>query len=248
MLIMFLIMLLKGHQNHLTIHKIEYNDFPESFHPLSIFFISDIHRRVVSERLLEKISHKVDLVVIGGDLTESGVPFSRVEKNIQLLGELGPIYFVFGNNDYEVGKEKLEHLLAKHDAQVLNNTSTTITSTIGERIILLGVEDMSEENDRLDLAIKNTTSSDFKILISHNPDIYDKIRQNDRISLVLSGHTHGGQIRLFGFGMYKKGMLHNLNHSRLLISNGYGTTLLPLRLGAPAEAHIVELRKHRKES
>lgn len=248
MIIMFVIMFLKGHQNHLNKHTIEFDDFPKNLHPLSIFFISDIHRRKISERLLEKIPQEVDLVVIGGDLTESGVPFSRVEKNIKILGNLGPTYFVFGNNDYEVGKEKLESLLVKNSVHVLNNTSTTLMTRGEERVVLIGVEDMSEKRDRLDLALQNTNSSDFKVLLSHNPDIYDKTHPKDRISLVLSGHTHGGQIRFFGLGLYQKGKLHHLRNSTLLVSNGYGTTLLPLRLGAPAEAHFIQLcMKSKKE-
>ncbi|WP_370314234.1 hypothetical protein [Guptibacillus hwajinpoensis] len=61
--------------------------------------------------------------------------------------------------------------------------------------------------------------------------------------MILSGHTHGGQIRLFGWGIREKGGIKNINGTTVVISNGYGTTTLPLRLMAPAESHIFILKR-----
>ena len=61
------------------------------------------------------------------------------------------------------------------------------------------------------------------------------------LSLLLSGHTHGGQIHLFGFSPYEKGRLKKENDLTVLISNGYGTTGVPLRLGAKAETHLISI-------
>jgi uncharacterized protein len=240
-LVLLLYMFIEARKNHLTKHHIELNNFPKRDGSLSIFFISDIHRRKISTRLLEKLPEKVDLVIIGGDLTESGVPFSRVEENIKLLRKLGPAFFVFGNNDYEVGKNELENLLLKNNIVFLNNASTSFTSANGEKIVLVGVEDTSMRKDKLHHALEHTSPFDFKILVSHNPDIYKKIDPKDGISIILSGHTHGGQIRFLGLGLYEKGKLHYLENSVLLVSNGYGTTSVPLRLGAPAEANYIVL-------
>ncbi|MFP3472451.1 hypothetical protein R0J90_20570, partial [Micrococcus sp. SIMBA_144] len=71
----------------------------------------------------------------------------------------------------------------------------------------------------------------------------NQVCKEDGIDLMISGHTHGGQIRLFGWGLYKKGRLENLPETTLLVSNGYGTTAIPLRLGAPAETHLLILDK-----
>jgi predicted MPP superfamily phosphohydrolase len=239
---MVIIMLFKAKGNRLTKHTLVFDDFPKSFGTFRIFFISDIHRRTISKKLLDMVPNSINLVVIGGDLTEAGVPFQTVEQNINVLKKIAPVYFVFGNNDYEVGKNKLEYLLTKHGITILNNSFATITSKTGEKLILLGVEDMSEDRDRLDLTLEHLPEGDFRLLISHNPDIYYKVMKTDNISLILSGHTHGGQIRLFGLGLYKKGKLHNLKKASLLISNGYGTSGVPLRLGAPAEAHYIQLK------
>ncbi|MDQ0232931.1 putative MPP superfamily phosphohydrolase [Metabacillus malikii] len=239
-------MYLKAKENHLTTHTFTFQNLPHSFSPLKILFISDIHRRVVSEELLSKVPPFIDLVIIGGDLTEAGVPFERVEENLRILTSYGPTYFVFGNNDYEVGKESLEKLLKKYQVTVLNNTSMPLSSNKGETIFLIGVEDMNEERDCLDSALKGVLTNSFNILVSHNPKIIDKFPENHNISLVLSGHEHGGQIRLFGFGLYEKGKVHVYKKLTLLISNGYGTSGIPLRLGAPAEAHYIEITSDTK--
>lgn len=239
--LVILFMFIKGNENNLTTNVVEFESYPDSFDDLHVFFISDIHRRILSNKLIEKIPNQVDVIIIGGDLVESGVPLTRVRQNIKALSDIAPIYFVFGNNDYEVGKENLEDVLNESGVILLNNTAITFTSHKGDQIILLGVEDLSEKRDRLEHALGDS-SEGFKILVSHNPDIYDKISSEDQISLILSGHTHGGQIRIFGLGMYKKGRLHYLEKATMLISNGYGTTLIPLRLGAPAEAHYIKIK------
>ena len=79
---------------------------------MKIFFISDIHRRKVSEKSYEQIQGKVDIVIIGGDLTERE-SLERVKDNIIELKKLGPVFFVWGNNDYEVEVPLL-------DAMILN--------------------------------------------------------------------------------------------------------------------------------
>lgn len=102
---------------------------------------------------------------------------------------------------------------------------------------------ISEKRDRLDLAIQAAGEGGFRILVSHNPGILRKIKPEHKIDLVLSGHTHGGQIRIFGFGPYEKGGIKIIAGITLFVSNGYGTTLLPLRLGTKAETHILVIKK-----
>ncbi|XQY90435.1 metallophosphoesterase [Metabacillus sp. HB246100] len=230
-------------KNELKFNSITLSSLPSSFDGVTIFFISDIHQREVSNTLLEKIPSTVDFVLIGGDLAESKVPLNRIEDNLKKLKSLAPTYFVYGNNDYEVGKENLEDLFRKVGILPLNNHTARIESELGENIYIVGVEDFTLGNANLEKALKECPRDGFKILLSHNPDIYDQIHNENEISLIVSGHTHGGQIRFFGIGPYKKGGLFVRKKAIILISNGYGTTLLPLRLGAPAEAHIIELRK-----
>lgn len=235
-------MLWEAFLNRVVIQEIDYSDFPSSFNQLNLFFISDIHRRTISEKIIRKVMGKTDLVIIGGDLTEKGVPIKKVKQNIQQLKKLGPVYFVWGNNDYEADYHELDALFWELGVKVLDNTSVIFESAKGEKICLLGVDDLNQNRDRLDLALADSDPDSFKILVSHYPRIIKKILPEHEIRLVLSGHTHGGQIHLLGYSPYERGKMEKLGNTTILISNGYGYTALPLRLGAPAECHLITLR------
>ncbi|PEB52655.1 metallophosphoesterase [Bacillus pseudomycoides] len=223
-------------------HTLSFVNFPTSFQRVRIFFISDIHKRIVSRSLIERVKGKADLVIIGGDLAEKGVPLSQIANNIQILNELGPVYFVWGNNDYEIEYHELDALLLEHGVKVLDNTRVLFESEYGEKICLLGVDDVGLGRDRLDLALADCQEQGFRILISHNPEIVNKMSGQEQISLVLSGHTHGGQIRFFPFKRYLKGGVYKHSNMVLFVSNGYGTTFIPLRFRAPAQTHLITLQ------
>ncbi|MDF9448516.1 metallophosphoesterase [Bacillus toyonensis] len=240
-IIFLLVMYKEAMRNTVLEHTLEFKEFPQSFQQMNMFFISDIHRRVVSDSLIERIKGKVDFVIIGGDLAEKGVPLSKISANIQKLRAIAPVYFVWGNNDYEIEYHELDALLLENNVKVLDNTRVVFESELGEKICLLGVDDVGLERDRLDLALADCKEEGFRILISHNPDIIKKMSGKEQISLVLSGHTHGGQIRLFPSEKYLKGGVYNHSNTTLFVSNGYGTTLIPLRFRAPAQTHIITL-------
>ncbi|GAA0347219.1 metallophosphoesterase family protein [Bacillus carboniphilus] len=224
---------------------IDFHDFPQE--QMRVFFISDIHNRTVTEKLIKMIPEKIDIVIVGGDLTDKRVPFSRVEQNITQLKRIAPVYFVWGNNDYRVDYKHLDALLLKLGVTILDNTSVQLETGNGEKIIIVGIDDMSLRRDRLDLALQDAQElgEGFRILISHNPRAIKKIKPADQIKFILSGHTHGGQIRLFGWGLYEKGSLIEEDQVKQLVSNGFGTSKIPLRLGAPAETHVITLRKQK---
>jgi predicted MPP superfamily phosphohydrolase len=184
-----------------------------------------------------------DVVVIGGDLTEKGVPLKRVKENLEKLKKVGPIFFVWGNNDYEADFHDLDALLLESGVKSLDNTAVIFESEEGEKLSLLGVDDLNQNRDRLDLALSDAEKDSFKILACHYPNIMEKILPEHKISLVLSGHTHGGQIHILGYSPYKRGGIRKFAHTTVLISNGYGTTGIALRLGAPAECHLLTIRK-----
>ncbi|MET3696145.1 predicted MPP superfamily phosphohydrolase [Bacillus oleivorans] len=243
-ILLVLYMVREGFATRVKRHTLEFTDFPQG-QQMRIFFISDIHKRNINDKLLALINEKVDAVVVGGDLTERGVPFHKVEKNIKELKKLGPVYFVWGNNDYEVDHKILDALLLHLGVTILDNRAVQLEFETGERVFMLGIDDMNGRKDRLDAALQDaeTLGEGFRILVSHNPRILYKISEQDKIRLILSGHTHGGQIRLFGWGLYKKGRIFEKNGVIQLISNGYGTTKIPLRLGAKSETHIITLKQ-----
>jgi uncharacterized protein len=239
---LLLYMLREAFLNKVVEHEMLFPDFPKSFGKITIFFISDIHRRTISNQIINTVKEKSDIVIIGGDLTEKGVPLKRVKENLAKLKQIGPVYFVWGNNDYEIDYHELDAILLDFGVKVLDNTAVTFESEEGEKFCLLGVDDLNQKRDRIDLALLDAAEKSFKILTSHYPAITEKIRPEHEIRLVLSGHTHGGQIHILGYSPYERGKVTKLKKTTLLISNGYGTTTIPLRLGAPAECHLITLR------
>jgi uncharacterized protein len=236
-------MVREAFQDRVIHNELEFENFPAGFGSVTLFFISDIHRRKVSEKLLEQARGKADLVIVGGDLAEKGVPLSAVKENIEKLKTVGPVYFVWGNNDYELDYRELDALLLETGVKILDNTAVSFEAENGETLTLLGVDDVGKGRDRLDLALQDAGPSAFKILACHNPAIIGQIEKSHGIQLVLSGHTHGGQIHILGYSPYEKGKVKKMDAATLLVSNGYGTTALPLRLGAKAETHLVRLRR-----
>lgn len=243
--LLFVYMYREAFANRVIYHDLTFSAFPKSFGSVKIFFISDIHRRKVSDKIIEEVKGKADIVIIGGDLTEKGVPFERVQENLQALKVLGPVIFVWGNNDYEVEVPLLDAMLLNQGVKVLTNSSVRFESEAGEPLFIIGLDDISTNRVDLEEALSEAQEG-FRILLSHNPQIKRKIRPEHGVHLMLSGHTHGGQIRIFGFGPYEKGRLVSEPEGTILISNGYGTTGVPLRLGARAETHLLTLRHDEK--
>ncbi|MEL3974196.1 metallophosphoesterase [Rossellomorea oryzaecorticis] len=238
---LLLFMLYEAHRNEIKPHLFTFPHFPQGV-TLTIFFISDIHKRKLDSHLIEQVRKKADIVVIGGDLTEKAVPLSNVEENLEKLAAIGSVYFIWGNNDYEVNTEELRKLLKKKGVQEIVNDSVSLK--LGSEVInLIGVDDASTQRAVLPKALSKTDPSAFNILLSHDPRLVKQVRKEDGIDLMLSGHTHGGQIRILGWGLYKKGRVEELPQTTLLVSNGYGTTALPLRLGAPAETHLLTIKR-----
>jgi predicted MPP superfamily phosphohydrolase len=230
-----------AHENHMIEHKLSFPSFPASFGEINIFFISDIHRRLISEKIIDQVKGKTDLVIIGGDLTEKGVPYTRTEENLRRLNEIAPIYFIWGNNDYEKNRTKLMEIFHKNFVTVLENDYRVLQSDKGEKLYIIGIGEIKYQDICLESVLEPVDKESFKIVICHNPEIWNDVKKEHRISLLLSGHTHGGQIRLFGLGLYPKGKLYQGQETTLLISNGYGTTQLPLRLGARPETHLIKI-------
>ncbi|WP_046173741.1 metallophosphoesterase [Domibacillus indicus] len=210
--------------------------FPEKA-PLALFFISDIHKRLVHPSVVLKAAGRADAVIVGGDLCEGGVQSSRIHENIKRLSAIAPVYFIPGNNDYEVDFGQLAAIFSEWNVTVLKNQSVPLTDSI----YLLGTDDLSKGKTDKAALFHGVPSAVYKIIASHNPAFIRIIEPEDSVAVMLSGHTHGGQIRLGRFGLYEKGGWKTVNGIHALVSNGYGTTGISLRLGARAETHLITI-------
>ena len=232
-----------AHHDTLTEETILSERLPNSFHDFTIFFIADIHRRKVNEQTIRQVSTTIDAVFIGGDLIERGVSFDKMINNIRTLKTLqAPIYFVWGNNDYEKPPKKMRELLELEDVIILEDTIVTINRG-SENVKIIGFNYYASHDFEPQIEW-DVIDPSYTILLVHKPSTFYHLPLGKRVifDLVLAGHTHGGQIRLFGFGLYQKGALDQIDHTTIFITEGYGYTALPFRLGTKSQCHLITLK------
>ncbi|WP_270171625.1 metallophosphoesterase [Paenibacillus sp. SYP-B4298] len=248
----------EARSNRIVQEEVTLDNLPAAFDGLRVFFISDIHRREVPEALIADCmqSGGADLVLIGGDIREKGVPLERTRVSLRRLRKLGPVYAVYGNHDYDEPISRLDELLRSEQVLPLRNDYAELRDG-DERLRICGVDDPITGHDQLRKALGSYDADSglrpCVILLSHAPNLIGHLG-DAKIDLMLSGHTHGGQIVLPLVGplvrnkvvnTYRSGWFVVGNQGRttkLLVSCGYGTSRLPLRLLAPAQTHLLVLR------
>jgi uncharacterized protein len=222
---------------------------------MRIAFVSDIHagsymnQRDLIELFSRVAEHDPDLVLLGGDLINTRE--CEIHMFRDALAELTPPFGIFavpGNHDHFWGTDlgKWTPVLEEYGVTVLNNRGARLHVDGGD-LWLAGVDDLTEGEPSLSDALFGSRPDEPIILMSHHPDFFFEAAAV-HVDLVLSGHTHGGQIRPFGktpilhshFG-YLGGEYREVE-SMLYVSRGAGLTLLPIRIGAPAEIPILTLR------
>lgn len=163
-------------------------------------------------------------------------------------------YAVPGNHDYEL--EDLEQAAALGGMTLLKNNGKVLAKG-GQKLIVSGLDDWRAGEQQIEKIASAVRGSDFVVLLSHNPDALPSVISQPAADelpwadLVLSGHTHGGQVALFGRGLFSSSIFQNRylsgwyedGGSMLLVSNGTGCYMVPLRLGAPPQAHLITLYK-----
>jgi uncharacterized protein len=179
---------------------IERDDFPPKFEGFTILQLSDLHvemnpgpmQRLV--QLLEEV--KYDACVLTGDYREKTFgPFEMALEGVAFVRSYlkGPVYGVLGNHDTIRMLPGLEEM----GIRMLLNESETITSD-GQHIYIAGIDDAHYYRaDNIQNAASNIPHNEFSILLSHTPEIYRQAAHAD-FKLLLSGHTHGGQVCLPG--------------------------------------------------
>jgi predicted MPP superfamily phosphohydrolase len=198
-------------------------------------------------------ARNADLVVVTGDMVTSGVAFH--EDIAALLGGLrgkDGVYAIMGNHDYFGEGEPLVSLLRAGGVHVLRNESTLLERD-GAKLFLAGIDDTWTKRANLDTALAKRPEGVPTVLLAHDPDRFPNAVER-KVDVVLSGHTHGGQIAVpflarfvnasklaheFHLGLYKLGT------STLYVHGGLGTTGPPVRLGVAPSIALIRLRARR---
>jgi predicted MPP superfamily phosphohydrolase len=251
------------HEIDIIQRPIAIRNLPDAFHGYRIVQISDIHLDEFTEpSFLERVIQHVnalapDLVLLTGDFVTLGAftfvsASHAVHRCAELLTTLKcPLrYAVLGNHDVGVGSSQVVEALEGKGTPVLVNRHVPIERN-GSRIWLCGTDDPSTSHPDLNLAVPAAPDGPV-ILMAHEPDYADIVMEHPRapfIDLMLSGHTHGGQVRLPFLGpiilppmgrIYAEGHFQ-LKHMQLYVNRGIGTVGLPFRLNCPPEVTVLTL-------
>lgn len=221
---------------------------------LSIVQITDVHiGKTLGKSFMDDVVKQVnaldaDIVVITGDLID--MPVNQIGDKLDSLrvlqSRLG-VYYVPGNHEYFYGVNKIMEYVRTLGVHVLSNRSIVINHTIN----LAGVMDMSGkrfdfEPPDLKRALLHVKPELPTILLSHQPKIVKEMN-GEKIDLILSGHTHGGQIFPFGLLVlldqpYLSGLYRHSKQTQVFVSNGAGFWGPAVRIMAPSEIVKINLK------
>lgn len=234
-------------------HEIYLPHLPRAFDGLRVTFLSDIHHGPFVpigyiRRVVEKTNAGMpDIILLGGDYVfrHSRYIAPCHEALSRLHAPLG-IFAVRGNHDYFEDRKKSAEALKQVGITEFCNSGVWVQRG-GERLRICGVEDLWCGRPDFDAAAGDAGDKDAIIMMSHNPD-YLEMLSDPRPGLALCGHTHGGQVRLPGYGApilpskygqkYAYGFVQAPS-TLAFVSSGVGTVTPPVRLLRPPE--IVEL-------
>ena len=252
---------------HLTIERLELPiaNLPDDFDGFRIAQISDLHfgdyigAREVAAAVDTANSFAPDLAAITGD-------FVTAPDEAEAASLRDPVYAFVGLCGRELSRLKARHVLGcfgNHDGwnqpytaevladfgvTVLRNTNVAIERS-GQRLWVAGVDDGLHGMVNFDRAVSRIPAGEPKLLLAHEPDLADEASRYG-FALQLSGHSHGGQIRLpllgspylpalakkYPYGYYRVGSMH------LYTNRGIGMIVLPYRFNAPPEVTLITLR------
>lgn len=229
---------------------------PEGFRGLKVAFLSDLHHgpRTGLDYLHGVVARAADwnpdVVLLGGDYVHDSPKY--IAPVFDLLKTLRSEYGTFGvlgNHDHWQSAEETRAAMRASGIVDLTNVGVVITRGPA-RLRLSGVGDLWEDTQNLSSALDGAKPDEATILLSHNPDFAEQMF-DPRVSLMLSGHTHGGQIRvpLFGapyvpsrYGQKYASGLVQAPAAQVFVSRGIGTIGVPLRFCCRPEINLLTLQ------
>lgn len=243
------------HRYPVKSYVVQNEQLPSTFANVRIVFISDLHafaegRTDDFEAVLTKVNALApDLVIFGGDLVDESAPtlsedqLNELSNFLKLMDAPLGKFAVLGIQD-GAQESVLTSLYTQSDVELLDQKVVEIYNGSGKSIRLAGIRpDLSQ----LDLSFLGTTSESFTVLVSALPDVADRLGETDA-DLILSGSTHGGQVRLplisplftSGEMNYVSGK-HLIGDSTLIVSKGLGTTRFHARFLADPDILSIRL-------
>ena len=227
---------------------------PAKLNGLRVVHLSDLHYGpLVNPQHLERAVRvandlRPDLIALTGDYISQDRVFAA--PCAEVVGKLRArhgVYAVLGNHDHWTDAALIADLFRAEGIRVLINEGSRMDLR-GESFWLAGVDDTMVGLEDLSLALAGAQYNEFKLLLAHNPTILRRAARAG-VDLVLSGHTHGGQVTWRSeksrSGRPRRRMLRGLGrrgNTQIYVTRGLGTVVLPIRYGCPPEISVLDLR------
>ncbi|WP_449354287.1 metallophosphoesterase [Virgibacillus natechei] len=232
--------------NYFKVNRVAFNSNKvQANSEFRILQISDLHNKIFgdnNEKLIETIENmNADIVVLTGDLIDRSTDdFNDIFNLIETItAAYENVFFVSGNHEWgSAHYEELLNGLQERNVTILNNKSEQIVVN-QVPVNIVGIDDSSTNQENIDEAFAGINGEYHTILLSHSPGIIEKY---DTIpaDLILSGHTHGGQVRMPFIGAivtpgeglfpyFEKGIYKLGQNRHLYIDSGLGTSVAPIR-------------------
>ena len=231
-------------------------NLPKAFDGLRVAFLTDIHHgpyvplTQVTAFVRTALALQPDLILLGGDYCSRNDSYIApcLDVLASLKAPLG-VFGVLGNHDYWHGVRATRTGMAKARIEELTNRGVWLKRG-NDRLRLAGVDDLWCGRVDVAEALGDTKPTDACVLLSHNPDVAETLTDR-RVGLMLSGHTHGGQLSYRGIAnpfvpsaygnKYARGFA-DAPATRVYTSRGLGVTGLPVRYNCPPELSVITLR------
>jgi len=228
---------------------------PAALEGFRIVQLSDIHHGPFSsteqiERAVETANRlQPDIIALTGDYISRERQYAA--PCAEMLGRLRARYGVFavlGNHDHWTDAPLITDLFRAEGITVLINEGMRFEKN-GGAFWLAGVDDTMVGLEDIPLALAGAREDEMKLLLAHNPIVLRRAARAD-VDLVLSGHTHGGQVAIRSdrseTARSRRRLLKGLGHegnTQIYVNRGLGTVVLPIRYGCPPEVSLLELRR-----
>ena len=227
---------------------------PRALDGLRIIHLSDFHYGPLTDsRHLERAVQaandlRPDLIALTGDYISHDRSYAApCAELISRLRARHGVFAVLGNHDHWTDAELIADLFRLGNIRVLLNEGMRVDLQ-GESFWLAGVDDTMVGLEDLPLALAGSRDDEIKLLLAHNPIILRRAARAG-VDLVLSGHTHGGQVTWRSeksrSGRPRRRMLRGLGrrgNTQIYVTRGLGTVVLPIRYGCPPEVSVLALR------
>ncbi len=241
----------------ITLHQIPLHNLTSEFDGYKIIQITDLHMGswLDKEQLIKIVqiinSYEPDLVAITGDFITLGRIANYADdlvESLSLLQANDGVVAVLGNHDHWANVEQTREVLVKANIKELPNEHIVINRESAQ-LVIAGLDDIWEKQHDIDHLISQLPKDAPAVLLAHEPDIADETSQTGLFGLQISGHSHGGQIRLpiieapylprlakkYPIGRYEvNGMVQYTNR-------GIGMVDIPIRIGCRPEIAIFTL-------